>query len=364
MGFAWNIKGVVEFFWGWLKMGQLGVEDTEMNEVVVVEVEDDGEEERESGSEVVRWEKVLPRMVLRVLLVESDDSTRQIVAALLRKCNYKVAAISDGLKAWEILKRRHNNIDLILTELDLPSISGYALLTLIMEHDGCKNIPVVVMSSQDSISMVLKCMLKGAADFLVKPVRRNELKNLWRHVWRKLVIGVGNSPQNPATGQFKAEATYENHPASNQSSDNVSSIQKNSKSSEKATDAQDLLQRRHRERSGFGDKETARHANDKLQKAFAMDASDAGQKETKFTSGRGQPSDEANVSAALKVSEDGSCTGMATEDGKVDPGNHENTAYVVGHEIALPSREAADLIGSINKHRCTAGQSRDRKSVV
>ena len=38
---------------------------------------------------VVRWEKFLPKMVMRVLLVESDDCTRQIITALLRKCNYK-----------------------------------------------------------------------------------------------------------------------------------------------------------------------------------------------------------------------------------------------------------------------------------
>lgn len=38
---------------------------------------------------LMRWEKFLPKMVLRVLLVEADDSTRQIIAALLRKCSYK-----------------------------------------------------------------------------------------------------------------------------------------------------------------------------------------------------------------------------------------------------------------------------------
>lgn len=46
----------------------------------------DGEE---ATANVLRWEKFLPRMVLRVLLVESDDSTRQIITALLRKCSYK-----------------------------------------------------------------------------------------------------------------------------------------------------------------------------------------------------------------------------------------------------------------------------------
>lgn len=45
-----------------------------------------------------------------------------------------------------------------------------------------------VMSSHDSVSMVLKCMLKGAADFLIKPVRKNELRNLWQHVWRRHAV--------------------------------------------------------------------------------------------------------------------------------------------------------------------------------
>lgn len=56
-----------------------------------------------------------------------------------------VAAVPDGLKAWEMLRGKPEGVDLIVTEVDLPSISGYALLTLIMEHDLCKNIPVISM---------------------------------------------------------------------------------------------------------------------------------------------------------------------------------------------------------------------------
>ena len=130
------------------------------------------------------------------------------------------------MEAWEALKGGHQNVDLILTEVELPSISGFALLTLIMEDDICKKIPVIsmrswvfcfglrsfaqfwscigvqakqllipshdhaVMSSHDSISVVLKCMLKGAADFLIKPVRKNELRNLWQHVWRRHAVSL------------------------------------------------------------------------------------------------------------------------------------------------------------------------------
>ncbi|OMO64191.1 hypothetical protein CCACVL1_21964 [Corchorus capsularis] len=183
-------------------------------------------EEKDGSSEVVRWEKFLPRMVLRVLLVEADDSTRQIIAALLRKCSYRVAAVPDGLMAWETLKGGPHNIDLILTEVELPSISGFALLTLVMEHDICKNIPVIMMSSHDSISMVLKCMLKGAADFLIKPVRRNELRNLWQHVWRRHMLASGRVPHNLPAIEQKVEATAENNAESNQSSDYGSSTHK------------------------------------------------------------------------------------------------------------------------------------------
>ncbi|GMJ14987.1 pseudo-response regulator 5 [Hibiscus trionum] len=190
------------------------------------------------SGETVNWGSFLPTMALRVLLVEADDSTRQIVAALLRKCNYSVSAVPDGLKAWEILKTKPHNIDLILTEVDLPSISGFALLTLIMEHEICKSIPVIMMSSQDSISMVYKCMLRGAADYLVKPIRRNELRNLWQHVWRRQssIAGGSSSPQDESVGQKKVEAISEDNAASNHSCGCLAGIERNKEQTEKGSE--------------------------------------------------------------------------------------------------------------------------------
>ncbi|KAF3563405.1 hypothetical protein DY000_02011358 [Brassica cretica] len=161
----------------------------------------------EGGDGLVKWERFLPKIALRVLLVEADDSTRQIISALLRKCSYRVAAVPDGLKAWEVLKGNPESVDLILTEVDLPSLSGYALLTLIMEHDVCKNIPVIMMSTQDSVNTVYKCMLKGAADYLVKPLRRNELRNIWQHVWRRRQssLSPGSFPLDDSVSHQKPE---------------------------------------------------------------------------------------------------------------------------------------------------------------
>lgn len=77
-----------------MKMGEVVVSSDEVIEVVFEKEPDKDKnckknEDKDGSSEVVRWEKFLPRMMLRVLLVEADDSTRQIIAALLRKCSYR-----------------------------------------------------------------------------------------------------------------------------------------------------------------------------------------------------------------------------------------------------------------------------------
>ncbi|CAJ1976040.1 unnamed protein product [Sphenostylis stenocarpa] len=265
--------------------------------------------EQSNNASTVRWERFLPRVVLRVLLVEADDSTRQIIAALLRKCSYKeqqqrqkdktlknfmfkrikatsfvsqgkerlerasgfhtscrVATVCDGIKAWETLKNKASDIDLILTEVDLPSISGFSLLSLIMEHDVCKNIPVIMMSSHDSVSMVFKCMLKGAADFLIKPVRKNELRNLWQH------IELG----------FAAE----NHATTSDSSGSVASTPKNNECSEKTSEAQDISQLK--SSSNLGDIYTVKHENStKCERESDKHNDEAGEKSIFISEGEG-----------------------------------------------------------------------------
>ncbi|KAK9684058.1 hypothetical protein RND81_10G183700 [Saponaria officinalis] len=142
--------------------------------------------------QLVCWERFLPVRSLKVLLVESDDSTRHVVSALLRNCSYEVTAVSNGIEAWKILQNLDNQIDLVLTEVVMSGLSGIGLLSKIMTHKSCRNTPVIMMSCYDSMGIVLKCLSNGAADFLVKPIRKNELKNLWQHVWRRCHSSSGS----------------------------------------------------------------------------------------------------------------------------------------------------------------------------
>uniref|UniRef100_A0A2P2M207 Uncharacterized protein MANES_01G239500 n=2 Tax=Rhizophora mucronata TaxID=61149 RepID=A0A2P2M207_RHIMU len=315
-------------------------------------------EKKDGSTEVVRWEKLFPSMMLRVLLVEADDSTRQIIAALLRKCSYRVVAVPDGLMAWETLKGRPHNIDLILTEVELPSISGYALLTLVMEHDVCKNIPVIMMSSDDSLSTVLKCMLKGAADFLLKPVRRNELRNIWQHVWRRQTPPAGHIPPMSYDAQHKIEAIAQNNAASDQSSDCATLTQKNRECGEKESDDQGFSQLKCRSASNLANAEREKYEKHvKLDKESVDSGCKAGERSNKL----GAPCNGPYNSTALKLGEE---LGFAQTLTRVErlgtERDRENThiTHCNGSEPFKPSASAIDLISTFdNSSKCTYGHS-------
>ncbi|CAA3012995.1 two-component response regulator-like APRR1 [Olea europaea subsp. europaea] len=62
---------------------------------------------------------------------------------------------------------------------------GLKMLKYITRDKELRRIPVIMMSAQDEVSIVVKCLKFGAADYLVKPLRTNELLNLWTHMWRR-----------------------------------------------------------------------------------------------------------------------------------------------------------------------------------
>ncbi|XP_052205620.1 two-component response regulator-like PRR73 [Diospyros lotus] len=174
----------------------------------------------------VCWERFLPLRSLKILLVENDDSTRHVVSALLRNCSYEVTAVANILEAWKVLEDLTSHIDLVLAEVVMPFLSGIALLCRIMNHKTCKNIPVIMMSSNDSMGIVFKCLSKGAVDFLVKPIRKNELKNLWQHVWRKCHSFSGSGSESGIRTQnstwSKSIEESDNDTDSNDEDDNAS----------------------------------------------------------------------------------------------------------------------------------------------
>ncbi|XP_060205051.1 two-component response regulator-like APRR1 [Lycium barbarum] len=127
----------------------------------------------------------IDRSKVRILLCDNDAKSSQEVFTLLCKCSYQVTSVRSPRQVIDALNAEGPDIDIILSEVDLPMAKGFKVLKYIMRDKELRRIPVIMMSSQDEVSIVVKCLKFGAADYLVKPLRTNELLNLWTHMWRR-----------------------------------------------------------------------------------------------------------------------------------------------------------------------------------
>ncbi|XP_058788375.1 two-component response regulator-like APRR1 [Vicia villosa] len=125
------------------------------------------------------------RSKVRILLCDTDSNTSQEVVTLLLRCCYQVISVKSARQVIDALNAESENIDLILAEVGLPKKKGMKMLKYIARDKELRRIPVIMMSAQDEVSVVVKCLKLGAADYLVKPLRTNELLNLWTHMWRR-----------------------------------------------------------------------------------------------------------------------------------------------------------------------------------
>lgn len=127
----------------------------------------------------------IDRSKVRILLCDNDAKSSEEVLALLCKCSYQVTPVKSARQVIDALNADGPDIDIILAEVDLPMAKGMKMLKYITRDNNLRRIPVIMMSAQDEVSVVVKCLRLGAADYLVKPLRTNELLNLWTHMWRR-----------------------------------------------------------------------------------------------------------------------------------------------------------------------------------
>lgn len=119
---------------------------------------------------------------LRVMVVDDDPICLLILDRLLRRCLYQVTTCEKATAAIDILREKKDCFDLIISDVYMPDMDGFKLLELVgLEMD----LPVIMMSADAETSAVMKGINHGACDYLLKPVRIEELMNIWQHVVRK-----------------------------------------------------------------------------------------------------------------------------------------------------------------------------------
>ncbi|CAM6049402.1 unnamed protein product [Sphagnum compactum] len=124
---------------------------------------------------------------LRVLVVDDDPICLMILERMLHQCSYQVTTCGRATKALELLREDKDKFDLVISDVYMPDMDGFKLLELVgLEMD----LPVIMMSADGETSAVMKGITHGACDYLLKPVRLEELRNIWQHVLRKKRTGA------------------------------------------------------------------------------------------------------------------------------------------------------------------------------
>ncbi|KAM7273342.1 hypothetical protein ACFE04_028006 [Oxalis oulophora] len=116
-------------------------------------------------------------MNINILVVDDDSTSLAIVSAMLKIWKHQVVTSNTPMDALSTL-RGQGGIDLVVTDLHMPEMNGFELQEIIQLEF---NVPVVIMSSDDKENVILESMARGAALYLPKPVKPNDLKNIWQY---------------------------------------------------------------------------------------------------------------------------------------------------------------------------------------
>ncbi len=104
----------------------------------------------------------------RLLVVDDDESNRDMLSRRLRKAGYEVESAEDGRRALDLLGK--HVFDLILLDNMMPGVSGVEVLRRVREkHSPCQ-LPVIMVTAQCDGASVLAALRQGANDYLTKPM--------------------------------------------------------------------------------------------------------------------------------------------------------------------------------------------------
>ncbi|CAN0888173.1 Two-component response regulator ARR12 [Linum grandiflorum] len=174
---------------------------------------------------------------MRVLAVDDDLTCLLVLETLLRKCQYHVTTTSQASMALTMLRERRKDFDLVISDVHMPDMDGFHLLEKIgLEMD----LPVIMLSANSDPKVVMKGITHGACDYLLKPIRIEELKNIWQHVVRRK----------------KGEKRDRN------SSENKDNSKLNSQSGGEATSEQQKLNKRRKDQEEDEDENSDDNGND------------------------------------------------------------------------------------------------------
>lgn len=107
-----------------------------------------------------------------VLVVDDQEINRDVLGMILED-GYEVIYAENGLEAIEKIRENKEKLSVILLDLIMPVMDGFAVLAIVKNDEELKNIPVIVLTADKTAE--LKALQMGAADFITKPFDMHEV---------------------------------------------------------------------------------------------------------------------------------------------------------------------------------------------
>lgn len=103
-----------------------------------------------------------------VLLIEDNEQNRYLLTFLLERHGDRVTAVADGREGIEQARRQQP--DLILLDIQLPSMDGYAVARALREIDALRQVPIVAVTSYAMLGDREKALEAGCDGYVEKPI--------------------------------------------------------------------------------------------------------------------------------------------------------------------------------------------------
>lgn len=108
----------------------------------------------------------------KVLIADDEPFNIEVLEQALDETDYQVVTASNGQEAWA--KIQSEQPDLILLDLMMPVMDGFAVLAKVKEDAMLRDIPVIIVSAENDSKSVVKGIKQGAEDYLTKPVNTEQ----------------------------------------------------------------------------------------------------------------------------------------------------------------------------------------------
>ena len=103
-----------------------------------------------------------------LLIVEDNELNRDILNEIL-KDEYKTYLAENGAEGLRLLRQHSAEIDLVLLDIEMPVMNGYDVLKAVRFDPELKDIPIIIITANDSVEEEVRCLKLGAKDFIRKP---------------------------------------------------------------------------------------------------------------------------------------------------------------------------------------------------